>query len=329
MEIIYVRLGESASANAKISTIGFLEPLPRFCDRVKCPAILPTGATNLKIAIIGPGRLGAALARALSETRYPVTEVISRNNASSLKKARILGKAVNTGAATIKSATCDAGLLWLCVPDREIATVGRELTAKLTGKQWKGKVVFHSSGAFASDELESLKKKGASIASVHPFMTFVGGTLPSLRGVPFAIEGDVAAVRLARQIVKVLGGEAFSVRKKDKVAYHAWATFCSPLLIAALVTAEQVGRIAGLSPAIARRKMLPILKQTFVNYASLGPAGAFSGPIVRGDAETVSKHLKVLQKVPEARAVYLALARSAMRHLPTHNRAKLGKTLNR
>lgn len=286
-------------------------------------------ATNFKIAIIGPGRLGSALAKELSRARYPVIEVISRDNAASLKRARNLGRSINARAATVETAMYEAKLFWLCVPDREIATVGRELADRLTSQQWKGKVVFHSSGALASDELDSLREKGAAVASVHPLMTFVNRSIPSLRGVPFAIEGDAVAVRLARRIVKALGGAAFSVRKKDKVAYHAWATFCSPLLIAALVTAEQVGRIAGFPAAIARRKMLPIVKQTLANYAVVGPAGAFSGPIVRGDAEILSKHLKVLRQLPEARAVYLALAKSAMQHLPTRNRPKLRKTLSR
>jgi predicted short-subunit dehydrogenase-like oxidoreductase (DUF2520 family) len=73
--------------------------------------------------------------------------------------------------------------------------------------------------------------------------------------------------------------------------------------------------------------MVPIVKQTIANYEMLGPAGAFSGPIVRGDAEIVRKHLQVLKKVPEAREVYLALARAAMRYLPAQNRAKLKKAL--
>jgi predicted short-subunit dehydrogenase-like oxidoreductase (DUF2520 family) len=284
-------------------------------------------AANLKIAIIGPGRLGTALARELSCAGYSVTELISKDNAASLKRARKLGESVSARVVTVEKATYDAKLLWLCVPDREIAPVGRELAARLTSKQWKGKIVFHSGGALTSDALDYLRKEGAAVASVHPLMTFVGRSTPPLRGVPFGVEGDVAALRLARRIVKALGGEAFAVRKEDKVAYHAWATFCSPLLIATLVTAERVGRIAGLPPVIARRKMLPIVNQTLANYAALGPAAAFSGPIVRGDAEIVSKHLQVLRKVPEARAVYLALAKSAMRTLPVRNRAKLGKTL--
>jgi predicted short-subunit dehydrogenase-like oxidoreductase (DUF2520 family) len=284
-------------------------------------------ATNPRIAIVGAGRLGTALAKELFRAGYSVAEIIARNNPVSLKKARRLAKSVGALATSINTAPYDAELLWLCVPDRQIKSVGREMAA--SPRNWEGKIIFHSSGALASDELNALREKRAVVASVHPLMTFVSGSAPPLSGVPWAVEGDAAAVRLARRIIKALGGEALAVRKKDKVAYHAWATFCSPLLIAALTTAEQVGRIAGFSAANARRKMLPIVKQTVANYALLGPAGAFSGPIVRGDAETVSAHLKLLGKVPEARAVYVALARSAIRHLPTSNRAQLRKILGR
>jgi predicted short-subunit dehydrogenase-like oxidoreductase (DUF2520 family) len=203
------------------------------------------------------------------------------------------------------------------------------VSARWKGKQWNGKIVFHSSGALSSDELNALRRKGAAVASVHPLMTFVRGSIPSLRTVPFAVEGDAVAVRLARQVVKALGGVAFAVRKKDKVAYHAWATLASPLLVAALVTVEQVAGAAGLSAADARNNIMPIVSQTIANYAQLGPAGASSGPIVRGDTDIVHQHVRALQKLPEARAVYLALARSAMRYLPVRNRKKLKKALIR
>jgi len=90
-----------------------------------------------------------------------------------------------------------------------------------------------------------------------------------------------------------------------------------------------VARVAGLSPAEARRNALPILRQTLANYTRLGPAGAFSGPIVRGDAPVVRQHLKELKKVPEARAVYLALARAGLRYLPARNRRELEKLLKK
>jgi predicted short-subunit dehydrogenase-like oxidoreductase (DUF2520 family) len=90
-----------------------------------------------------------------------------------------------------------------------------------------------------------------------------------------------------------------------------------------------VARAAGLSSAEARRKMMPILRQTLANYAKLGPAEAFSGPIVRGDAQVVRKHLSELKKIPGAGEVYAALARAALRYLPAGNRTELEKMLRR
>ena len=189
-------------------------------------------------------------------------------------------------------------------------------------------MAFHSSGALASDELESLRLRGAAVASVHPLMTFVSGSKPPLHGVPFALEGDVAAVRAARRIVGDLKAKPFLIRKQDKPAYHAWGAFVSPLVIALLATAEQVARTAGVSTNEARKRMLPILKQTLENYAAAGAAGALSGPLVRGDTEIVNKHLEALQKIPEAREVYWALARATMRYLPVGNRKQLETILN-
>jgi predicted short-subunit dehydrogenase-like oxidoreductase (DUF2520 family) len=181
----------------------------------------------------------------------------------------------------------------------------------------------------SSNELHALRQMGAAVASLHPMMTFVPGVTPSLEGVPFAVEGDAAAVKVARGIVRQLRGEIFAIQKKHKPAYHAWGAFASPLLISALVTAEGVAGAAGISRQSARRMMLPIVRQTLANYARHGPAGAFSGPIIRGDAETLRKHLKVLRRIPGAREVYLALARSALRNLPTHNRRTLQRVLGR
>ena len=223
-------------------------------------------------------------------------------------------------------ARLDADVIWFCVPDREIARAARRLAEVV---DWRGKTALHSSGALASDKLRRLRARGAAVASVHPLMTFVAGSVPSLQGVPFALEGDPSALRVARRIVRDLGAEAFSISKHRKMAYHAWGAFASPLLIALLVTAEKVARAAGLSNNEARGKMLPIVRQTLANYARLGPAGAFSGPIVRGDAQVVRQHLKELKKVPEARAVYLALARAGLRFLPSRNRRELEKALGK
>lgn len=260
----------------------------------------------------------------LKQAGYTISEIVSRNTIASKRKASELAGKVEAQASTRDNAHLKVDLVWFCVPDQEIAAASRQLVTV----DWKKKTAFHSSGALASDELNMLRGKGARVASVHPLMTFVSGSIPSLEHVPFAVEGDAAAVAMARRIVRDLGGEVFTIRRQHKTAYHAWGAFTSPLLVATLVTGEQLARAAGLSAVEARRKMLPIVRQTVANYAALGPAGAFSGPIVRGDAEIVRKHLSVLKKIPEARDVYLALARAALRYLPARNHAKLKKALD-
>ena len=281
-------------------------------------------APKPQVAIVGPGRLGTALALELRGAGYRIREIVSRSNRASRKKAKLLARQVQARSTTAEDAKLDADAIWFCVPDREIDSAARELAEAAT---WRGKIAFHSSGALASDELKVLRKRGASIASVHPMMTFVRGSVPSLKTVPFAMEGDPAAVRVARRIVHNLGGKAFSISKKNKAAYHAWGGFISPLLVLTLVAGERVARAAGLSATDARKKMLPIVSQTLANYAKLGPAAAFSGPIGRGDVATVREHLRVLKKILEAREVYVALARIALRHLPVQNRKELRKLL--
>ena len=287
--------------------------------------MLPAMAAKPRIAIVGPGRLGRALALELRRAQYTISEIVSGSSAASKRKAGDLARKVKAYASTSDRARLEADLVWFCVPDREIASSSRQLASVV---DWRKKIAFHSSGALASDELKSLRQGGAVVASVHPLMTFVTGSTPSLIGVPFAMEGDAAAVRSARQIVRALGGEAFTIRKQYKAAYHAWGAFASPLLVAMLVTAEQLARKAGLSAVGARKKMLPIVRQTIANYGALGAAGAFSGPIVRGDAEIGRKHLQVLRKLPEATDVYLALARAALRYLPARNRGELKRALD-
>ena len=282
-------------------------------------------AVKPRIAIVGPGRLGSALALELTRAGYRVSAIVSGNSSASRQRARVLARQVSAPWSA-PDAPFDCDLLWFCVPDREIARAARQLATRV---EWKGKIALHSSGALASDELKALRRRGASVASVHPLMTFVRGSDPSLKGVPFGLEGDPAALRVARKIVRDLGGEAFSISKNSKSAYHAWGAFTSPLLIALLVTAEKVARAAGLSTTEARRKMMPILRQTLANYARLGPARAFSGPIVRGDAQVVRQHLSELKKIPGAGEVYTALARATLLYLPAGRRKELEQLLRK
>jgi predicted short-subunit dehydrogenase-like oxidoreductase (DUF2520 family) len=252
------------------------------------------------IVLVGAGRLGTALAKRLSEAGYSA-------KALTRKSLRVMQSGMD--------------VMWFCVPDAEIARVADTFSQF----QWKGKYAFHSSGVLSSDALNSLRSAGASVASVHPLMTFVQGSVPELTGVPFAIEGDASAVRVARVIVRNVGGQAVAIKKHDKVAYHAFATMICPLLVSLLAAAEKAAALAGMSAPDARRRMLPIIQQTLHNYETLGPAKAFSGPIVRGDVETIGAHMKALAEAPAAKNAYAALARAALELLPNHNRRLIAR----
>jgi predicted short-subunit dehydrogenase-like oxidoreductase (DUF2520 family) len=158
-------------------------------------------------------------------------------------------------------------------------------------------------------------------------MTFVRGALPEMANVAFAVEGDRLATGAAREIVERLGGEMFTIRRQNKVLYHAFGAFASPLVIALLASLEQVGRAAGVRKRHVKRVMLPLLTQTLRNYLHADAASAFSGPLVRGDVATVRKHLEALEVVPEALDIYVALARSAVKTLPVKNQRALQEAL--
>ncbi len=275
-----------------------------------------------KVALVGAGSLAAGLAPELRKSGYVVTEILSRTAGN--PRARKLATKVGARAVTISAAKLEASLLWFCVPDREIRGAAASLACRDPGRI---KYAFHSSGALASRELATLRRRGIAVASVHPLMTFVPGSQPSLAGVPFALEGDAPAIRIARRVVRDLGGESSLLPASRNAAYHAWATMTSPLLLAFLVTLEEAAQAAGLRKENSRRMSLAIIRQTLANYSALGPQRSFSGPIIRGDAATVAKHLAVLKNVTGAREVYIALARSALRSLPAKNRSELLKLL--
>jgi len=290
--------------------------------------MLPGMGAKPRVAIVGAGNFGSALALALHRAGYTIEAVVGRARgeslrSESLKRAQKLARRVGARVSHDLSGV-RAEWIWLCVPDAEIARATKSLAKQV---EWKGRVALHSSGALTSDELAVLRKRGAAVASVHPLMTFVQGSQPSLVGVSFAVEGDPVAVRAARRAVRDVGGRAYAIRKKDKAAYHAWGTFASPLFTALLATAERVAGLSGVNRKAAKQRMIPILSQTLANYAAFGSAGGFSGPIARGDADTVKRHLRVLRGTPAAK-IYTALASAALQYLPVKNKKSLKRILD-
>jgi predicted short-subunit dehydrogenase-like oxidoreductase (DUF2520 family) len=276
------------------------------------------------VALVGPGNLGTALALTLTTAGYSVKFVAVKPSRARDRGVKALAKRIKAQLVILGSQRLDSNIVWLTVPDDSIAEVARSLA---TSQDWKGRYVFHSSGALTSDELVPLRKQGARIASVHPMMTFVRGAAPKIAGVSFALEGDAAAVRVARAVVEDLGAKAFVIKKENKVLYHVFGSFASPLVIALMVAMEKVGKAAGIRQRDVTSIISPLLRQTWGNYLTKGAASAFSGPLVRGDVATVRKHLSELKKLPEARAVYLALAKISLKNLPVNNPKALEREL--
>ena len=276
------------------------------------------------ITLIGAGNLAHALGPALRAAGYTIAAVAARETASSRRRAAMLAKSIRESAIPLAQAAPESDIIWICHTDDALAETARLLSRK---PGWRGKIVFHSSGALTGNVLAPLKRAGAHVASFHPMMTFVPGTAPRMREVPFAVEGDREAIAAARKIVRDLGAEVFVIQKTAKTLYHALGSFSSPLMVATLVTAERVGRAAGLSASQTRKLMGPILRQTFRNYQQRGAAAAFSGPIKRGDLSTVRRHLQELKRVPGASEVYRALVKSALIDLPSAKRKELMRLL--
>ena len=302
-------------------------PVPRASESVMLPAVpKPSGSKRPTISIVGPGNLGDALALTLTEAGYPVSAVVVRQGSKTVRRAKALARRIGAEVVAFGTRPLATDMVWLAVPDDAIAGVARQLAQS---GDWRGKLVIHSSGALTSDELAPLRAKGARVASVHPMMTFARGEVPQMAGVAFAMEGDLAAVRVAKSIVDDLGGNPFAIKKQNKVLYHAFGSFASPLVIALLASMEEVGIAAGIRKRDIKAVIGPLLEQTLRNYLKRHAAAAFTGPLARGDVATIRRHLLAMEKLPETRMVYVSLATAAARTLPVRNSKRIERELRR
>ncbi|HWR36845.1 MAG TPA: DUF2520 domain-containing protein [Clostridia bacterium] len=277
----------------------------------------------MSVTFVGAGSLASAMAVLLQRAGYTIEEIVTRDDAASRQRGAVLARMVGAQAATMARATLRVDIVWLAVNDDAIAMCADALAQR---GEWKGRIALHSSGALASDEMEALRQRGAHTGSLHPMMTFVKNVVPELRGVSFAIEGNSVATTVAKQIVRALGGTSFAISKENKGLYHAFGAFISPLLVAQLTAAEEVARAAGVPQKNVVPAMAPIILRTLENYFSEGGAAAFSGPLLRGDVNTIERHVAAL-KDSGAAEVYRALATYAVKALPVKNWKALEKVL--
>jgi predicted short-subunit dehydrogenase-like oxidoreductase (DUF2520 family) len=262
--------------------------------------------------------VGTALAWAQHQAGVPVAQLVVRGPATA--EQRRLARDI--GARLARFAEWQpAGLVWLCVPDDTLAAAAKQIAERgcATGET----VFLHTSGARSYRELAPLKQAGAEIGAAHPFRSFPRPERSDLAGTYFGIQGDRAAQLVATRMVKRMGGVPFALKAKDKALYHAFGSFASPLLIALLAAGAEAGERAGVPPEIVPQLLASLAGGTFANWQRTGAASSFSGPIARGDIETVRLHLTSLAAMPELERIYRSLAEYAAARLPARHRAQV------
>jgi predicted short-subunit dehydrogenase-like oxidoreductase (DUF2520 family) len=225
----------------------------------------PQGHAVESVAIVGAGRLGTALARALASAGLDVVGPLGR------------GEPAN------------ADVVLLCVPDAEIERAARESvgSARFAG---------HTSGA---TPLTSLDAVSGDALGLHPLQTFAGGEGPkAFRGIGCAIAGtSPEALATAGELAERLGMRAIEISDTDRAAYHAAASVASNFLVTLQHAAEQVAAGAGLSREEARALLAPLVRGTVENWADRGPEAALTGPVARGDDATVIRQRDAVESV--------------------------------
>jgi predicted short-subunit dehydrogenase-like oxidoreductase (DUF2520 family) len=177
--------------------------------------------------------------------------------------------------------------------------------------------VLHASGALSSEVLAPLRVRGLAVGSMHP-LAAVSDALAgaeSLRGAFYCVEGDAAALRAARKVVRDLGGQSFAVATEDKALYHAAAVLTAGHVVALFdVALDTLGR-CGLSARRAQEVLLPLLRSVVENLSERTPARALTGSFARADSETVGRHLRALRALEgsEASAVYELLGEHSLK----------------
>jgi len=236
---------------------------------------LPPADVTFDARIIGDGRAGGALALALADAGWRVDGPHGRGHDLAL-------------------ATTGTRLLLLAVPDGAI----RELAGALAPGD---AVVAHVAGALGLDVLGPHSRVG----SVHPLVALPGAELGArrLRGAWFATAGDPAV----HEVVRALDGRAVEVADADRTTYHATAVVAANHLVGLL---GQVERLAG-SIGVPLEAYLDLARGALEDVAELGPVDALTGPVARGDRETVARHLAALPE--DERTLYAMLAGAAER----------------
>jgi predicted short-subunit dehydrogenase-like oxidoreductase (DUF2520 family) len=267
--------------------------------------------TPRTVAIIGAGRVGSAVGFLLNKAGYTITAVVNRSLESAEKASAFIG----TGEPTADlAAASKAGIILIATPDRAIREVCERIAA---GGLKAGSIVIHTSGAHTLDLLSAAEARAAHRAVLHPLQSLASREqgVKTLPGSYFRIEADPAALAPAKEIVKALGGVELAMPKwsqdNDSAAlYHAGAVAVSNYFVTLIDYGLKFYQALGADKKEALSAVLPLIRGTLSNIETLGIPDALTGPIMRGDIETIRGHLTAMKKrTPELLGLYKELAR--------------------
>ena len=201
-------------------------------------------------------------------------------------------------------------ILLLAVPDRVLAEVAHELA--MAGPAPRGCAALHVSGALSADVLAPLHAAGYAVGSLHPLQTLADpwDGIRRLMGASFAVAGEPTAIAAARRLVRALDGRDFVVVNRDRPVYHAAAVFASNYVVALADTAIRLFEEAGVPSDRAPEAVLSLMRGALDNLEHLGVTSGLTGPLARGDVDTVRMHLARLSA--EDRQLYCALGRRTL-----------------
>jgi predicted short-subunit dehydrogenase-like oxidoreductase (DUF2520 family) len=271
--------------------------------------------TQKTVAIIGAGRVGSSVGFLLARAGYAVTAVAAQTAASRERALAFIGGG-ESATDVVKASGAD--IVFITTPDRSIQDVCGEIARG--GGLKPGTLVVHMSGAHSLDLLSAAKEAGACRAVVHPLQS-VPSMEQGVRNLPgsyFRVEADPEALATARELVKALGGIELVMPKwtsdrHSAALYHAGAVAVSNYFVALVDYGLKFYEALGADRHEALKAVLPLIKGTLGNIETLGIPAALTGPIVRGDVETVRGHIEAMhERTPELLELYKALAKQTI-----------------
>ncbi len=255
------------------------------------------------LGIVGAGPVGSALGLAFSRAGWPIAAVASRD-----RERRERFRALVPGVRAFAEANAildEAEIVFLCVPDDVIPRLAGQLHL------YSGQAIVHTSGALGAEVLEPALAAGTQAGAFHPLVAFadVERAVAALPGATVAIEGDDDLAAHLAELAEAIGAIPVRLAPGTKAAYHAAAVLAAGGFVALLDAIAELGRVAGLDESGSLAVYGRLIEQTMDNARALGIRAALTGPITRGDAGTLDRHLAALAvDAPDVLPLYRAAA---------------------